>query len=204
MLGPDVDERDDAECVSHSRKMLTACGSWAGAIFSTDRKRRLSGAQPDASGSDIGCGGQVKTPTSASGREWQNAQSGQGAAELVLPRPGLGEMQGEAADFAGDAPGHGEEASPEGLGSCHQFVQSVARRPASQLWASHPVSSTGQALYGRPALAGKRPEGIWFSPTPYFRSGMVFSIPAWRRSVELRNIRRCRPAGHRFLPWSRA
>ena len=30
-------------------------------------------------------------------------------------------------------------------------------------------------------LAAKRPEGRWFSPTPYFRSRMAFSISAWRR-----------------------
>ena len=31
------------------------------------------------------------------------------------------------------------------------------------------------------ALAAKRPEGMWFSPTPYLRSRMAFSISAWRR-----------------------
>ena len=31
------------------------------------------------------------------------------------------------------------------------------------------------------ALAAKRPEGRWFSPTPYLRSRMAFSISAWRR-----------------------
>ena len=31
------------------------------------------------------------------------------------------------------------------------------------------------------ALAGKRPEGRWFNPTPYLRSRMAFSISAWRR-----------------------
>ena len=31
------------------------------------------------------------------------------------------------------------------------------------------------------ALAEKRPEGRWLSPTPYFRSRMAFSISAWRR-----------------------
>ena len=30
-------------------------------------------------------------------------------------------------------------------------------------------------------LAGKRPEGRWFNPTPYLRSRMAFSISAWRR-----------------------
>ena len=31
------------------------------------------------------------------------------------------------------------------------------------------------------ALAAKRPEGRWFSPTPYLRSRMAFSISAWGR-----------------------
>ena len=31
------------------------------------------------------------------------------------------------------------------------------------------------------ALAAKRPEGRWLSPTPYLRSRMAFSISAWRR-----------------------
>ena len=30
-------------------------------------------------------------------------------------------------------------------------------------------------------LAAKRPDGMWFSPTPYSRSRMAFSISAWRR-----------------------
>ena len=30
-------------------------------------------------------------------------------------------------------------------------------------------------------LAAKRPDGMWFSPTPYLRSRMAFSISAWRR-----------------------
>ena len=31
-----------------------------GEIFRSDRRRRPSGAQPDAAGSGVGCGGQVK------------------------------------------------------------------------------------------------------------------------------------------------
>ena len=31
------------------------------------------------------------------------------------------------------------------------------------------------------ALAAKWPDGMWFSPTPYLRSRMAFSISAWRR-----------------------
>ena len=34
-------------------------------------------------------------------------------------------------------------------------------------------------------LAAKRPEGRWFSPTPYLRSRMAFSISAWRPMVSL-------------------
>ena len=30
-------------------------------------------------------------------------------------------------------------------------------------------------------LAANRPDGRWFSPTPYLRSRMAFSISAWRR-----------------------
>ena len=30
-------------------------------------------------------------------------------------------------------------------------------------------------------LTAKRPDGMWFSPTPYLRSRMAFSISAWRR-----------------------
>ena len=31
------------------------------------------------------------------------------------------------------------------------------------------------------ALAAKRPDDIWFSPTPYLRSRITFSVLAWRR-----------------------
>ena len=30
-------------------------------------------------------------------------------------------------------------------------------------------------------LAANRPDGIWFSPTPYLRSRMAFRVSAWRR-----------------------
>ena len=49
--------------------------------------------------------GTDQTPTALSGREWQGAQSGQGAVELDFPGPALGEMQGEAPRLAGDASG---------------------------------------------------------------------------------------------------
>ena len=51
-----------------------------------------------------------------SGWEWNHLQPGEGAAELLLPRPALGKMQGEAARRAGKPSGQGEEPPPEGLG----------------------------------------------------------------------------------------
>lgn len=62
------------------------------------------------------------------------AQSRQGAVELVLLGPALGEMRGGAARLAGDASSHGEEASPEGLGGGHRFTQTdaVTQRPVGQ------------------------------------------------------------------------
>ena len=30
-------------------------------------------------------------------------------------------------------------------------------------------------------MAAKRPDGMWFNPTPYLRSRIAFSISAWRR-----------------------
>ena len=44
----------------------------------------------------------------------------------------------------------------------------------SRLWAITCTASQAP-------LAAKRPEGRWFSPTPYFRSRIAFSISAWRR-----------------------
>ena len=67
-----------------------------------------------------------------SGREWQGAQSSQGAAELAFPGPLLGQMQSEAACLAGEPSGQGEEASPEGLGGYYLLTETDARRPAGQ------------------------------------------------------------------------
>ena len=110
----------------------------------------------------------------SSGWGWNGAQPGQGAAELGFPRPALGQMQGEAARRAGEPSGQGEEPPPEGLGGHDLLTQADAGGPAGQV--------VGHRLYRRQApLAAKRPEGRWFSPTPYLRSRIAFSISAWRR-----------------------
>ena len=88
----------------------------------------------------------VRWLTRTSGGEWQGAQSGQGAVELGLPGPALGEMEGEAPRLAGDASGQGEEAPAEGLGSYQLLFQADACGPAGQV--------VGHDLDGQPGGVG--------------------------------------------------
>ena len=115
-----------------------------------------------------------RLPTTPSGREWQGAQPGEGASGRLTPGPTAGEMQGESARRAGKPSGHREEASSEGLGGHQSLAQTDARCPAGQVMGHHLARSQA-------ALAAKRPEGRWLSPTPYLRSRMAFSTSAWRR-----------------------
>ena len=98
-----------------------------------------------------------------SGREWNGLQPGQGAPELGFPRPAPGEMQSEAARRAGDPSHQSEDPPPEGLGDHGPLAQSNPRRPAARLCAITWTASQAP-------LAAKRPDGMWFSPTPYLRS----------------------------------
>ena len=56
--------------------------------------------------------------------------------------------------------------------SCSPRPMRAAQR--ARLWAITWTASQA-------ALAAKRPEGRWLSPTPYLRSRIAFSISAWRR-----------------------
>ena len=114
------------------------------------------------------------SPTVPSGREWNGSQPGQGAAELLSPRPAIRKMQGQPACRAGEPSGQGEEPPPEGLGVAIRSPRPIRAVQRARLWAI--VWTAIQA-----PLAAKRPEGRWFSPTPYLRSRMAFSISAWRR-----------------------
>ena len=98
-----------------------------------------------------------------SGRERQRSESCQGATELVFPGPALGQMQSEEARRAGEPSGEGEEPSSQGLGGHYLLAQTDARGPAGQVWAITWTASQAP-------LAGKRPEGRWFNPTPYLRA----------------------------------
>ena len=82
-----------------------------------------------------------------SAREWNGSQSGQSAAELLLPRPAPGKMQSEAACRAGDPSGHqSEDPSPEGLGGHSPLAQTNPRRPVGQVMRHH--------LYRQPGAVG--------------------------------------------------
>ena len=74
-------------------------------------------------------------------------------------------MQGEPTGLAGEPSGQGEVSPPEGLGGHHRLAQTDARRPACEVVSHHPVSSTGQALYGQPGgVGGKASRGQVVEP----------------------------------------
>ena len=87
----------------------------------------------------------------SSGWEWNGSEPGQGAAELLLPRPALGKMQGEAAGRAGEPSGQGEEPPPKGLGGRDLLAQTDPRRPAGQV--------VGHHLYRQPSAVGGEAAG---------------------------------------------
>ena len=86
------------------------------------------------------------SPTVPSGREWNGSQPGQGAAELLSPRPAIRKMQGQPACRAGEPSGQGEEPPPEGLGGGYPLSQTDPRRPAGQV--------VGHRLDGQPGAVG--------------------------------------------------
>ena len=82
-------------------------------------------------GGDVQLAGwRVSGKRAPSGWEWNGSQSSEGAIDLLLPRPALGKMQGEAACRAGEPSGQGEEPPPEGLGGHDLLAQAEPRRPA--------------------------------------------------------------------------
>ena len=162
------------------------CGEGDGGIGHGKRRSRTGMARV---GGDVQLAGWPASCRRApSSREWNGSQSGQGATELLLPRPALGKMQGQSACRAGDPSGQGEEPPPEGLGGHDPLAQADAGCPAGQARSPRPMRAVQRARLwaitctaSQVALAAKRPEGRWFSPTPYLRSRIAFSISAWRR-----------------------
>ena len=93
-----------------------------------------------------------------SGRGVRELQGpGQGAAELLSPRPAIRKMQGQPACRAGEPSGQGEEPPPEGLGGGYPLSQTDARGPAGQV--------VGHRLDGQPgAVGGEAARGEMVQP----------------------------------------
>ena len=97
-------------------------------------------------------GWRVSGGRAPSGWEWNGSQSGQGAAELLLPAPAPGKMQGQSACRAGDPSGQGKDPSSEGLGGHDLLTQADAGCPAGQVVRRHldrqPGAVGGEAARG--------------------------------------------------------
>ena len=100
----------------------------------------------------FGCPVVGQSPTAPSGWEWNRLQPGEGATELLLPRPAPGKMQSQPACRAGEPSGQGEEPPPEGLGGHYLLAQAQPRRPAGQVVGHHlggqPGGVGGEAARG--------------------------------------------------------
>ena len=164
-----VDWRSADGLQSPHRAPMALCGSCDARDGERIRSRELS-----RTGVARVCGEVGSVAGWQSSGEWNGSQSGHGASELGFPRPMLGKMQGKAARRAGDPSHQSEEPPPEGFGGRDPFTQADAGCPAGQVVRHH--------LYRQPgAVGGEAPRGHVFSPTPYLRSSIAFSISAWRR-----------------------
>ena len=118
-------------CGSRAKGILMARSGGGGRDYQGGLQQETLGARPGAGQPSLWI--VWRTDQARSGREWEGAQSRQSAAELVLPGPALGQMQGETPGRAGEPSGQREEAPPEGLGGCQLLAQADARCPASQI-----------------------------------------------------------------------
>ena len=92
----------------------SGCGERDGGIGHGKRRSRTGMARV---GGDVQLAGwRVSGRRAPSGWEWNGSQSGQGASDLLLPRPALGKIQGQPACGAGEPSDQGEDPPPEGLG----------------------------------------------------------------------------------------
>ena len=82
----------------------SGCGERDGGIGHGKRRSRTGLARVCG---DVGLAGGVSGGRAPSGWEWNGSQSGQGAAELLLPGPAPGKMQGQPACRAGEPSGQG-------------------------------------------------------------------------------------------------
>ena len=128
----------------------SGCGERDGGIGHGKRRSRTGMARV---GGDVQLAGwRVSGGRAPSGWEWNGSQSGQGASDLLLPRPALGKMQGQPACGAGEPSGQGEDPPPEGLGGHDLLTRADAGRPAGQVVGHHPYRQPGAV--GREAPRG--------------------------------------------------
>ena len=164
-----VDWRSADGLQSPHRAPMALCGS----CDARDGERILS-RELSRTGVARVCGEVGSVAGWQSGGEWNGSQSGHGASELGFPRPMPGKMQGKAARRAGDPSHQSEEPRLRVL-----VVAIRSPRPMRAVQRARLCAITCTA--SQAPLAAKRPEGMWFSPTPYLRSRIAFSISAWRR-----------------------
>ena len=133
----------------------SGCGERDGGIGHGKRRSRTGIARV---GGDVQLAGwRVSGRRAPSGWEWNGSQSGQGASDLLLPRPALGKMQGQPACGAGEPSDQGEDPPPEGLGGHDLLTQADAGRPAGQV--------VGHHLYRQPGAVGREaPRGHVVQP----------------------------------------
>ena len=137
---------------------MTVCECWSGRDSGERTQQEALADRSGASsrGRSVGlmAAGCRRGRQAGSGRARNRAQ---GAAELLLPRPALWQMQSEAARRAGEPSGQGEEPPPEGLGGHHLLAQTDARCPAGEV--------VGHHLYRQPgAVGGEAARGEMIQP----------------------------------------
>ena len=96
--------------------------------------------------------------------KWNRLQPGEGAAELLRPRPAFRKMQGQPACRAGEPSGDREEPPPEGLGGHHLLTRTDARCPAGQVCAITWTASQAALAAKRQGCGIGVPWASWKSP----------------------------------------
>ena len=109
-------------------------------------------------GGDVQLAGwRVSGRRAPSGSEWNGSQSGQGATDLLLPRPALGKMQGQPTCGAGEPSDQGEDPASKRLGGHDLLTQADAGCPVGQVVRHH--------LYRQPgAVGGEAARGEMVQP----------------------------------------
>ena len=107
--------------------------------------------------------------------KWNRLQPGEGAAELLRPRPAFRKMQGQPACRAGEPSGDREEPPPEGLGGHHLLTRTDARCPAGQVCAITWTASQAALAAKRQGCGIGVPWASWKSPR-----GRIHIMTIWR------------------------